>query len=87
MTGLLALFLDTQGHRGSGHGACGLEMASQGPASYAEQENDSLVPRETQKEPGNAGLGEADHGPELRPLQSDNRGSEVGWASCQQMPT
>ena len=28
MTGFLALFLDTQGHRGSGHGACGLEMAS-----------------------------------------------------------
>ena len=45
------------------------------------------MPRETQKEPGNARLGEADRGPELRPLQNDDRGSEVGWASCQQMPT
>lgn len=54
---------------------------------HVEQETDSLVPRETQKEPGNARLGEADRGPELRPLQNDDKGSEVGWASCQQMPT
>ena len=68
MTGLLALFLDTQGHRGSGNGACGLETASYGPALHVEQKNDPLVPRGTQKQPGNAGFGEADHGPDLRPL-------------------
>ena len=37
-------------------------------ALHGEQENDSHVPKETQKEPDNTGHGKTDHGAELRPL-------------------
>ena len=68
-----ALFLNTQGHRGSGDGyvQCLGQVALRRPQSSAlhgEQENDSHVPKETQKEPDNTGHGKTDHGAELRPL-------------------
>lgn len=63
MTGLLQCSA-AQGHRGSGHGACGLEMALLGPSMVVRTGKMIPLCRGPQKEPVLTGLGEVDHGPD-----------------------
>lgn len=53
-------------------------MASWSSALHREQEDDSCVPKETQKPPDSARLRESDYGADSRALWIANRGSERG---------